>query len=187
MPLAKIWKQRESQPSMSTSTSQSQLQKDGCGQENLRLSDLLTYRGIFCDTSSFILSSYFINMLHAIQQCSIASTELCELVCFFPRFFDNLNSILWKNYVNFLTLPQTTRSNGYVMGCGKLRNQSKIAPGGLSKRENILSHEITLYHTVQMVLVDPCDKLIICFLWLIKGGKHNYWCQWLSIIIFTTL
>ena len=22
-----------------------------------------------------------------------------------------------------------------------------------------------LYHTVQMVLVDPCDKLIICFLW----------------------
>ena len=31
-----------------------------------------------------------------------------------------------------------------------------------------------LYHTVQMVLVDPCDKLIICFLWLLKGGKHNY-------------
>ena len=31
-----------------------------------------------------------------------------------------------------------------------------------------------LYHTVQMVLVDPCDKLIICFLWVLKGGKHNY-------------
>ena len=31
-----------------------------------------------------------------------------------------------------------------------------------------------LYHTVQMVLVDPCDKLIICFLWLLKGGKHKY-------------
>ena len=31
-----------------------------------------------------------------------------------------------------------------------------------------------LYHTVQMVLVDPCDKLIICFLWLLKRGKHNY-------------
>ena len=30
------------------------------------------------------------------------------------------------------------------------------------------------YHTVQMVLVDPCDKLVICFLWLLKGGKHNY-------------
>merc|ERR1712208_236201 len=28
--------------------------------------------------------------------------------------------------------------SGYVMGCGKLRNQSKIAPGGLSKRESIL-------------------------------------------------
>ena len=28
-----------------------------------------------------------------------------------------------------------------------------------------------LYHTVQMVLVDPCDKLIICFLWILKGGK----------------
>ena len=34
-----------------------------------------------------------------------------------------------------------------------------------------------MYHTVQMVLVDPCDKLIICFLWLLKGGKHNYRCQ----------
>ena len=31
-----------------------------------------------------------------------------------------------------------------------------------------------LYHTVKMVLVDPCDKLIICFLWVLKGGKHNY-------------
>ena len=31
-----------------------------------------------------------------------------------------------------------------------------------------------------MVLVDPCDKLIICFLWLLKGGKHNY-------ILFYTL
>ena len=31
-----------------------------------------------------------------------------------------------------------------------------------------------LYHTVQMVLVDHCDKLIICFLWVLKGGKHNY-------------
>ena len=27
-----------------------------------------------------------------------------------------------------------------------------------------------LYHTVQMVLVDPCDKLIICFLWVLKSG-----------------
>ena len=75
----------------------------------------------------------------------------------FSGFFENLNSIFWKNYANFLTLPQTTRSNfwlvaqfstdpGYVMGCGKLKNQSKIAPGGLWKRENILFHEITLYH-----------------------------------------
>ena len=31
--------------------------------------------------------------------------------------------------------------------------------------------------TVQMILVDLCDKLIICFLWLLKGGKHNYWCN----------
>ena len=31
-----------------------------------------------------------------------------------------------------------------------------------------------LYHTVQMVLVDPGDKVIICFLWVLKGGKHNY-------------
>ena len=106
----------------------------------------------------------------------------------FSGFFENLNSIFWKNYANFLTLPQTTRSNfwlvaqfstdpGYVMGCGKLKNQSKIAPGGLWKRENILFQEITLYHTMQMVLVDTCDKLIICFLWLLKGGKHNYWCN----------
>ena len=43
-----------------------------------------------------------------------------------------------------------------------------------------------LYHTVQMVLVDPCDKLIICFLWLLKGGKHNYWWHMASIIMFTT-
>ena len=39
---------------------------------------------------------------------------------------------------------------------------------------NYISYEITLYYTVQMVLVDLCDKLIICFLWLLKGGKHNY-------------
>ena len=32
-----------------------------------------------------------------------------------------------------------------------------------------------LYHTVQMVLVDHCDKLIICFLWVLKSGKNNYW------------
>ena len=38
--------------------------------------------------------------------------------------------------------------------------------GGLKKN--------ALYHTVQMVLVEPCDKLIICFLWVLKGGKHDY-------------
>ena len=76
---------------------------------------------------------------------------------------------------NFFSIfAQFSTNPGYVMGCGKLSNQSKIAPGGLWKRENIVSHEITLYHTMQMVLVDPCDKLIICFLWLLKGGKHNY-------------
>ena len=29
--------------------------------------------------------------------------------------------------------------------------------------------------------------LIICFLKLLKGGKHNYWCHMPSIIMFTTL
>ena len=115
----------------------------------------------------------------------------------FSGFFENLNSIFWKNYANFLTLPQTTMSNfwlvaqfsrdpGYVRVSGKLSNQSKIAPGGLWKRENIVSHEITLYHTMQMVLVDTCDKLIICFLWLLKGGKHNYWWHMASVVMFTT-
>ena len=37
--------------------------------------------------------------------------------------------------------------------CGKLRNQSKIAPGGLSKCENILSHEITLCKWSWLTLV----------------------------------
>ena len=66
----------------------------------------------------------------------------------FSGFFENLNSIFWKNYANFLTLPQTTMSNfwlvaqfsrdpGYVRVSGKLSNQSKIAHGGLWKRENI--------------------------------------------------
>ena len=32
-----------------------------------------------------------------------------------------------------------------------------------------------LYHTVQMVLVDSYDEFIICLLWLLKGGKQNYW------------
>ena len=31
-----------------------------------------------------------------------------------------------------------------------------------------------LYHTMQMVLVDHCDKLITCFLWVLKAGKYNY-------------
>ena len=32
-----------------------------------------------------------------------------------------------------------------------------------------------LYNTMQMVMVDSCDELIICLLWLLKGGKQNYW------------
>ena len=52
---------------------------------------------------------------------------------------------------------------------------------------NDISYEITLYYTVQMVLVDLCDKLIICFLWLLNDGKHNYWSSLASIIMFTTL
>ena len=34
-----------------------------------------------------------------------------------------------------------------------------------------------LYHTVQMIMVDPCDKLIICFLWLLNGGRVALWHQ----------
>ena len=30
-----------------------------------------------------------------------------------------------------------------------------------------------LYHTVQMVLVDPGDKVIICFLWVLKFQKQG--------------
>ena len=66
----------------------------------------------------------------------------------FSGFFENLNSIFWKNYANFLTLPQTTRSNFWLVAqfsrdphiprvSGKLSNQSKIAHGGLWKREKI--------------------------------------------------
>ena len=25
-----------------------------------------------------------------------------------------------------------------------------------------------------LYMVDSCDKLIICFLWVLKGGEHNY-------------
>ena len=38
--------------------------------------------------------------------------------------------------------------------------------------KNSFPKKNALYHTVQMVLVDPCDKLIICFLW--AYGINNY-------------
>ena len=33
---------------------------------------------------------------------------------YFSRFFENLNSIFWKKYANFLTLPQPNFTTGYV-------------------------------------------------------------------------
>ena len=50
------------------------------------------------------------------------------------------------------------------------KNYQRNTHGGLFRKPP----QNALYHTVQMVLVDPCDKLIICFLWLLKGGKHNF-------------
>ena len=107
---------------------------------------------------------------------------------YFSRFFENLNSILWKNYNFVLSFLHTATCNiwgnwyfsthlWYTRVCGKIQIHPNIASGGVQERQNQNISWIKWNHTVQMVLVDPCDKLIICFLWPLKGGKHNSWCN----------
>ena len=115
--------------------------------------------------------------------------EFLLFLLYFSRFFENLNSIFWKNYNFVLSFLHTATCNiwvnwyfsthlWYTRVCGKIQIHPNIASGGVQERQNQNISWIKWNHTVQMVLVDPCDKLIICFLWpLKKGGKHNYWCN----------
>ena len=67
---------------------------------------------------------------------------------YFLLFVEKWNLIFWKNYANFLTITQTTRCNFWLvsqfskdrdipMVIGKLRNQSKFAPGGLRNCQTV--------------------------------------------------
>ena len=49
------------------------------------------------------------------------------------------------------------------------KNYQKNTHGGLFRNPT----QNALYHTVQMVLVDPGDKVIICFLWVLKFQKQG--------------
>ena len=91
---------------------------------------------------------------------------------YFLRAFEKWNLIFWKNYANFLTITQTTRCNFWLvsqfskdrdipMVIGKLRNQSKFAPGGLRNCQTIFFlekpflmilqfHQIALFWCTQM-------------------------------------
>ena len=40
-------------------------------------------------------------------------SEFLLFFLYFSRFFENLNSIFWKKYANFLTLPQPNFTTGY--------------------------------------------------------------------------
>ena len=107
-----------------------------------------------------------------------------------PSDRSNCQSIVIK-LMNFPTLLITTQNSNSLnqmswYWCKKVKSCKKRIKSCLVA---IVGHppKNALYHTVQMVLVDPCDKLIICFLWLLKGGKHNYWWSLASIIMFTTL
>ena len=102
----------------------------------------------------------------------------------------NCQSIVIK-LMNFPTLLITTQNSNYlnqmswywrkkVKSCKKKIKSCLVAIVGHPPKN-------ALYNTMQMVMVDSCDKLIICFLWVLKGGKHNYWWQMASIIKFTTL
>ena len=101
----------------------------------------------------------------------------------------NCQSIVIK-LMNFPTLLTTTQNSNSLnqmswYWCKKVKSCKKKIKSCLGA---IVGHppKNALYHSVQMVLVDPCDKLIICFLWVLKGGKHNYWWHMASIIMFTT-
>ena len=102
----------------------------------------------------------------------------------------NCQSIVIK-LMNFPTLLTTTQNSNSLnqmswYWCKKVKSCKKKIKSCLGA---IVGHppKNSLYHTMQMVLVEPCDKLIICFLWVLKGGKHNYWWHMASIIMFTTL
>ena len=102
----------------------------------------------------------------------------------------NCQSIVIK-LMNFPTLLTTTQNSNSLnqmswYWCKKVKSCKKKIKSCLGA---IVGHppKNALYHTMQMVLVEPCDKLIICFLWVLKGGKHNYWWHMASIIMFTTL
>ena len=101
----------------------------------------------------------------------------------------NCQSIVIK-LMNFPTLLITTQNSNSLnqmswYWCKKVKSCKKKIKSCLGA---IVGHppKNALYHTMQMVLVEPCDKLIICFLWVLKGGKHNYWWHMASIIMFTT-
>ena len=56
----------------------------------------------------------------------------------------------------------------------KQHREYKILHQNIFGAHKNLPPQNALYNTMQMVMVDSCDKLIICFLWVLKGGKHNY-------------
>ena len=56
----------------------------------------------------------------------------------------------------------------------KQHREYKILHQNIFRAHKNLPPLNALYNTMQMVMVDSCDNLIISFLWLSKGGKHNY-------------
>ena len=86
---------------------------------------------------------------------------------YFSRFFENLNSILWKKYTPRYPFPQVTRGNflsfsdfsyhyQHMVIIGKIRKCPKVAPCDLWKRVTVFlmkSHRITLCKWSWLTLV----------------------------------
>ena len=78
---------------------------------------------------------------------------------YFSRFFENLNSILWKNYNFVLSFLHTATCNiwvnwyfsthlWYTRVCGKIQIHPNIASGGVQERQNQNISWIKWNHTV---------------------------------------
>ena len=130
-------------------------------------------KNIFLKIKTSIIKSEKIYIKQYIAPASFSIfLEFLLFFLYFSRFFKEKNMIFWKNYENILPPTQATRCNfgmvsqfsthpWYLLICRKLRNHSKIAPGGLCRRQHDFCPKIYFWQILDLTL-DFEIRLLLC-------------------------
>ena len=119
------------------------------------------------DTNQWVVSTVHASVL-TITIVNIKSNQVCMYRWTIIHRFYRAKPTMLQKIIYVVSVIQRVK----VMT--KQHREYKILHQNIFRAHKNLPPLNALYNTMQMVMVDSCDNLIISFLWLSKGGKHNY-------------